>query len=75
VHKGDKPVFSRPFTTCWWLTGFVFRDYCQPEELTMNASIVFPDVSMRDEFTQALDKMTAEGITYSADGTEVSFIW
>ncbi|GEM_PF-3411217 len=41
----------------------------------MNASIVFPDVSMRDEFTQALDKMTAEGITYSADGTEVSFIW
>lgn len=42
----------------WWLTIFRMGDFCQPGELSMQACIAFPNVEMRDAFTNALAGQT-----------------
>ncbi len=38
----------------WWLTGFRMGRYCEPEDLTMKASLTFPDVAMLNSFVKSL---------------------
>lgn len=51
--KHKKVLFSRA-ARHWWLTGFVLGEYAEPEDLTMEASITFKDVQMRDAFLAEL---------------------
>lgn len=41
----------------WWLTGFCMGEFSYPEELTMSASLSFPDETMMNSFIGALQKM------------------
>lgn len=41
----------------WWLTGFRMGTWSEPEALTMNASITFPNDSMLQSFADALSQM------------------
>lgn len=38
----------------WWLTGFRMGSYCEPENLTMDISITFPNTDMLQCFVDAL---------------------
>lgn len=56
----------------WWLTGFCTGRYCEPEELSMKASLTFPDQAMLDSFTHGLlekgyreEELEVEGLTLS----------
>lgn len=41
----------------WWLTGFCMGKYCEPEELTLNVSLIFPDAEMLASFINSLLKL------------------
>lgn len=41
----------------WWLTGFQVGTYCQPEDLTMNATITFPHKDMLSSFVDSLMRL------------------
>lgn len=41
----------------WWLTGFRMGCYCEPENLVMDVSIVFPNEEMLQCFTENLEKL------------------
>lgn len=51
-HKGT-PLFSI-CRSHWWLTGFKMGCFCEPENLTMDISIVFPKEEMLFSFTNSL---------------------
>lgn len=53
LYKNGRPLFSRR-DTHWWLTGFVLGEFSQPQELTLDIAITFPDPSMRDAFIGGL---------------------
>ncbi len=55
LYKNDRPLFSRR-EVHWWLTGFVLGEFSQPNELSMDIGIVFPDIEMRDAFVDGLHK-------------------
>ncbi|MDD3693583.1 MAG: DUF4474 domain-containing protein [Oscillospiraceae bacterium] len=55
LYKNGRPLFSRR-EVHWWLTGFVLGEFSQPDELSMDIGIVFPDVEMRDAFVEGLRK-------------------
>lgn len=41
----------------WWLTGFRMGCYCEPENLIMDISIIFPNEEMLQSFTESLEKL------------------
>lgn len=51
-HKGQ-PVFVNE-ERHWWLTGFCMGSYCEPEDLTMQASVTFPEQEMLSAFCKSL---------------------
>ncbi len=60
----------------WWLTGFhLSGTVYEPACLTMEYSIVFPDLTMLEAFTDAMDKEENGDATYTVDGTKVSVVW
>lgn len=38
----------------WWLTGFCMGQYSQPNDLTLEAALTFPNMTMRRSFVNAL---------------------
>lgn len=53
LYKNGRAVMSRRGMH-WWLTGFLAGEYSRPEELVMEASVCFPDVTMRNAFCEGL---------------------
>lgn len=53
LFSEDVSLFSTE-QTHWWLTGFCVGQYSQPEQLSMELSITFPNDSMMDAYIQAL---------------------
>lgn len=48
------------FSVCqphWWLTGFYMGSHCEPEDLTMNISITFPNEEMLRCFVESLKRL------------------
>lgn len=41
----------------WWLTGFCVGEYSEPEELVMDACLLFPDEKMLQSFVRSLWRM------------------
>lgn len=54
-YKGQ-PLFSIK-NIHWWLTGFRMGSYCTPEDLVLEASIVFPNEEMQACFAESLCRM------------------
>ncbi len=50
LHKDGKELFSRDWTRHWWLTGFRWGVFSEPEELQMLFSVRFPDHEMQQAF-------------------------
>lgn len=54
VLKKNGKVILRRKDVHWWLTGFKLGEFSEPNALTMDAAITFPDRQMRDAFTDGL---------------------
>lgn len=51
---------KRLFSVChphWWLTGFRTGSYCEPEDLSMDVSITFPNEEMLQCFVESLMRL------------------
>lgn len=57
----------------WWLTGFRMGDYCEPEDLEMEISIIFPNVKMLQCFTQSLLDLGYQTCDLCINHLKVSF--
>jgi hypothetical protein len=55
--KSPLTLFKRGPEKHWWLTGFKWGMFHEPEHLSMNATIRFETVSMMTAFKKALEKM------------------
>ncbi len=53
LEKCDKEIIRCEGTT-WWLTGFILGEWSRPQDLTMKASITFPNIEMRNAFLEGL---------------------
>lgn len=51
-YKGE--LIAQMCCPHWWQTIFSIGHFCQPEDLTMNIVIRFPDLEMRNAFVDAL---------------------
>lgn len=54
-YKGQ-PLFSRK-ELHWWLTGFRTGEYTEPEDVSLEVSIVFPNEEMKKCFLESLCRM------------------
>lgn len=76
LYRGKTLLFEREMQTHWWVTGFAFRTICEPWQLTLNGSIIFPEEGFRDAFTAAIDSLPFwNNVSYSVIGNQVDFIW
>jgi len=50
LKKNGDELFSRDWTKHWWLTGFHWGIYSEPEELKMEFKVRFPNSDMLDAF-------------------------
>lgn len=51
-----RQLFSVNFTH-WWLTGFCIGSYCEPEDLSMDVAITFPNEDMLECFLESLERL------------------
>jgi hypothetical protein len=51
--KNDEVLFNRA-ARHWWLTGFMLGEYAEPSDLSMEISITFKNMAMRDAFLSEL---------------------
>lgn len=70
-YKGQ-PLFSNGHIH-WWLTGFSMGNYCNPEDLVLEVSIVFPDEQMQKCFLKSLFCMGYNQCEVSVCCNTVSF--
>lgn len=74
LYYKDEFLFNRPLQKNWWLTGFVVFQSCEPEDVRVDAKIVFPGEEMRDAFITALEGYGyIAGETYTVTGCCVAF--
>jgi hypothetical protein len=55
-RRGQK-LFSRGPEKHWWLTGFKWGELSNPDDLSMNLTITFPNPDMTEAFKQALIRL------------------
>lgn len=76
LYHNGKYKFKREMEKTWWQTGFVFCYMCEPEEVTVEARVEFPNAEMRDAFLAALEEQGyVLNETYTLDGNIVSFAY
>ncbi|HIT53498.1 MAG TPA: DUF4474 domain-containing protein [Candidatus Fimivicinus intestinavium] len=74
-HDGNYK-FKREMEETWWQTGFIFCYMCEPEEVTIEARVEFPNEEMRNAFLPALEEQGyVLGETYTVEGNIVSFAY
>lgn len=56
----------------WWITGFKLGEFSDPDELTMEAKIKFPNRKMRDAFVEGLYKIGYHFSEFSVRRTTVT---
>ncbi len=59
----------------WWLTGFYVGNYCEPEDLSMDISITFPNEEMLLCFVESLERLGYEPCELCVCGRTVSFLF
>lgn len=55
LKRKGKEIFSRDWTCHWWLTGFKWGMFSQPEDLSMDVSLRFPNEKMKKAFLEGTD--------------------
>jgi hypothetical protein len=70
LKRDGEVLLQRGEELHWWLTGFKWGVYSEPEDLTMDVSIKCADGTMRDAFRTALQEV---GYTVHVSGNTVSF--
>lgn len=71
LHRNGKALFTRPAERHWWLTGFRWGVFSEPEDLKMAASITLKDRAMCRAFRGALSTLGYRGV--SVDNNTVKF--
>lgn len=72
----DKVLINRAPQKHWWLTGFhLSGTVYEPASLTMVYSILFPNATMRNAFTNAVDNESHGDATYTVSGNKVTVTW
>jgi len=71
LHRKGVKLLTRGPELHWWLTGFKWGVYSEPEELTMDVSITLANAAMRDAFRGALSERGYMAVKVS--GNTVSF--
>lgn len=56
----------------WWLTGFVLGEFSEPEQLSAQIGITFPETGMLDAFVEALMKL---GYLYNNFAVNGNTVW
>lgn len=59
----------------WWLTGFILGEFSEPEELSVDCSIRFPDREMTKAFAGAMKKAGYTSDEIKISGNSVSFVF
>ena len=63
LKKGNTELFARDWTRHWWLTGFHWGLFSEPEQLIMNVGIRFPNREMEQAFVH--DGLEPLGYSYT----------
>lgn len=72
LKRGDEELFTREWKRHWWLTGFHWGLLSEPEQLTMNVGIRFPNREMKHAFVH--EGLESIGYSYTeADDCCVEF--
>ena len=74
LSSGDEVLIDREETEHWWMCGFRFGPGIDPENLTMESTILFEDEAMMNAFLEAAEEYSDE-MTVTADGMKVSILW
>ena len=72
IERDGIPLFTRGPERHWWLTGFKWGVYSEPEQLTVSYAVDMPDDDMRGAFVDALKNT---GYTPDVDDTTVKFVF
>ena len=76
LRKDGKELFSRDWTKHWWLTGFHWGVFSEPEELQMLFSVRFPNHEMQQAFIYGRDSSEENGtehLTYGLKGLDYTW--
>ncbi len=73
VYNDERTYVDREAYLTWWATGFVMADPVEPESLTMDFSIEFPNQEICDAFEKALAKTEVSDCERS--GNKVFISW
>lgn len=73
LYRNGEKLFCRGPEPHWWLTGFKWGVYSEPEDLTMDVSITCKDDVMTNVFVGALHDLGYANV--QVDGTKVSFVF
>lgn len=64
LHRNGKFLFKCN-ATHWWLTGFRLGEFSDPDSLSMDARIKFPDTEMLNDFVNALTNLGYQSHEYA----------
>ena len=70
LMKEKTPIASVSKKT-WWLTAFCMGQFSKPEQLYLNASIIFPDCDMLHSFSNALHQTNISHSSIKTCGNEI----
>lgn len=69
--SNDKSIYATLNKKTWWLTAFSMGRFSRPEDLYLDASIIFPDYDMLQSFLQGLSKTTLSPACVQINGRQV----
>jgi len=73
VYDSDNIYVDRDAALTWWATGFKLADKVEPDLLTLESSLTFPNQEMCDAFVDSASEIN--GIECTVEGTTVSIKW
>ncbi|WP_298901584.1 DUF4474 domain-containing protein [uncultured Psychroserpens sp.] len=72
LYRDNELLFTRGQEKDWWLTGFKWGIYSEPEQLKMEVAITFPEETMLKAFEGAIKHM---GYVYTLDSNSINFVF
>ena len=76
ISHGDDVLVDIEPTLHWWVNGFQMNNYMyKPSSMLLESTIEFPNETMRNAFTKAVDSEYHHDVTYTVDGNNVSISW
>ena len=73
LSRDGQKLFTRGPEKHWWLTGFKWGVYSDPDQLTMDVTIAFGNSEMRIAFVNAIQKLGYENVTVVENRVSFTF--